>query len=205
MKNGSRASPQLSPRARKIVLRAKKTPTDSRFDAFYDEFKPRIERSFLRAGLDLATCEDLIQETFDRVYRSMDKAPLEYFLPWIHRIARRVFLTHVDRERRRKEREDAVERLQPTTAAVAPEAASRLETREDAELLRSAIRALPPKMRAVVLLRIDASDPSDREIAERLNIAVGTVKSHLSQARDRLRGPLAERFGTVDLEEPEEP
>jgi RNA polymerase sigma-70 factor (ECF subfamily) len=64
---------------------------------------------------------------------------------------------------------------------------------EQRAVLRQALAELPPKMRRCVLLRID-QDLKYREIAALLRVSIETVKSQLSQARDRLEAEVGRYF-----------
>lgn len=64
-----------------------------------------------------------------------------------------------------------------------------LERRQTAERIELALRRLPPRQRAVFVLRFFEERPL-AEIAETLRLSVGTVKSHLFRATRQMRGAL---------------
>jgi RNA polymerase sigma-70 factor (ECF subfamily) len=65
------------------------------------------------------------------------------------------------------------------------------ESKKITESIQAALQKLPEKLRAVIILR-EIEELSYEEIAEVLHISVGTVKSRISRARDRLRYLLKE-------------
>jgi RNA polymerase sigma factor (sigma-70 family) len=73
--------------------------------------------------------------------------------------------------------------LSPVAQTVSPVAA--LEHRDRVELLKKALDQLPPTLRSAVLLR-DIQELSYQEIADKLNLPEGTVKSRINRGRTEL-------------------
>jgi RNA polymerase sigma-70 factor (ECF subfamily) len=135
-----------------------------------------------------ARVEELTQETFLRVFRSLDgfdaRGPAR-LSTWVLTIATRLALN----ERRRKLLAPTALREVVDGGTVLEDAASALDRRHQVERLREAIDGLTPDHRAVVVLR-EYHELEYSEIAEALEIDVGTVKSRLSRARAALRDAL---------------
>jgi RNA polymerase sigma-70 factor (ECF subfamily) len=138
-----------------------------------------------------ARVEDLAQETFLRVFRALpgfDPAGGARLSSWILTIATRLALSELER----------VDRVVPLTAAAevaAPRsdhADAAHDRRETRDALERAVRELEPGFQAVFLLR-ELHELSYDEIALALDIDVGTVKSRLHRAREKLRVFLEER------------
>lgn len=179
-----------------------------------DELRRRFERYFgpvyyffLNRGLPREEARDLTQETFLRVYQSMSGFRGEAsFETWMFQIATNLWRNHV-RSRHAEKRsaqevslEAAAEEgrqlpLDRPLPGRAPQAGplDGLLAGEQRAVLRQALAELPPKMRRCVLLRID-QDLKYREIAELLRVSIETVKSQLSQARDRLEAEVGRYF-----------
>ncbi len=140
---------------------------------------------FVRSGAS-SSAEDLVQETFIRLYRYRQRAvPRARFTTFLHTLARHAWVDHLRRDHRRTRLHEAWQAEQPeadTTSAAT--AGSRLDAAR-------ALTALPEEMRAVVVLLIFQGQ-SQAEAAEVLGIPVGTVKSRLFNALHRLRGALDE-------------
>ncbi len=134
---------------------------------------------------DSALAEDMAQETFLRAWINLPSfrltAPLRN---WLYRIAVNVTL---DTLRRHKTVAEYNEELQAGDQTVNPEAA--LLAREQARQVQQAIASLPDAARIVLVLR-EYGGLSYREIAETLDIPIGTVMSRLNYARDHLRRSL---------------
>jgi RNA polymerase sigma-70 factor (ECF subfamily) len=142
--------------------------------------------------------EDLVQETFVKVFRALERYdPERSFAAWIFTIASRLAIDHLRRRRVQtvslnvtdagsgEERTMDVE----DTGLKPDEVTSHAEEEVQANEL---IDSLPEHYRIVVLLR-HQQDLSYEEISEALNLPLGTVKARIHRARallkDRIQGP----------------
>jgi RNA polymerase sigma-70 factor (ECF subfamily) len=129
--------------------------------------------------------EEAAQEAFIRAWQYLPRYKHRgKFRSWLYRIALNVAL---DRLRAEKETVD-VERLSLTTMRGRPEVITERHERRD--YVREAVLALPSASRSALILR-EYEGLSYQEIAETLNIPLGTVMSRLNYARQRLRAMLA--------------
>ena len=125
--------------------------------------------------------EDAAQEAFIRAWQHLPSyRPWSPFRNWVYRIATNVAL---DTLRRERETQD-IDTLSLPNGEKGPEAA--VEDKELSERVRQAVLELPPASRAVLVLR-EYQGLSYREIADALDIPIGTVMSRLNYARNRLR------------------
>ena len=129
---------------------------------------------------------DVVQETYLRAFRSLGSFRGDaQFTTWLYRITANCASTHLGRRRRNRHEEldEEVDVADPTPEHD-PAAAA------DAALLRqrleAAIAELPPRLRAVVVLR-DVYDLTHAEIGEQLGISESAAKVRLHRARRRLR------------------
>ncbi len=131
--------------------------------------------------------EDLTQEIFLKIFRSLDTFDRRAnFQTWLVSVSRNLCIDHyrsVRKERQTIDRDVAADDLSPAAATVSPLAA--LENLDLAGLLRRALQTLPQSLRVAVLLR-DLQELSYLEIAERLNLPEGTVKSRINRGRREL-------------------
>ncbi len=151
----------------------------------------RVYRLAYRLSGNRADAEDLTQETFVRVFRSLADYTPGTFEGWLHRITTNLFLDMV--RRRQKIRfdalaEDAGDRLPSDEAG--PERAFE-QNNLDPEIQR-ALDALPADFRAAVVL-CDLEGLTYEEIALTLDVKVGTVRSRIHRGRVLLREALAHR------------
>ena len=134
--------------------------------------------------------QDCAQEAMLRAFRAFDTFRRDAsFSTWITRIAMNV-CTDALRKRRNAVSLDALREEQgfdPPDAA--PTAYALLEKKERLRLLRQALSLLPPEMREMIVLR-DMQGKSYDEIAEILNVPLGTVKSRINRAREKLSAVL---------------
>jgi RNA polymerase sigma-70 factor (ECF subfamily) len=151
----------------------------------------RVYRLAYRLSGNRSDAEDLTQETFVRVFRSLADYTPGTFEGWLHRITTNLFLDMV--RRRQKIRfdalaEDASERL--ASSEPGPERAYE-QNNLDPEIQR-ALDTLPADFRAAVVL-CDLEGLTYEEIALTLNVKVGTVRSRIHRGRVLLRQALAHR------------
>jgi RNA polymerase sigma-70 factor (ECF subfamily) len=148
----------------------------------------RVAYSVLRQRQD---AEDVAQEAFVKAYRSFSQLrDRERFRAWLVRITWRLALDRQRGDRRRLARDWQWESGQalgsPTPHGESGTHADDLVARERARHLWAAIDALPEKLRvAIVLANIEGHDLD--EVARLLALPVGTVKSRLFLARQKLK------------------
>jgi len=151
----------------------------------------RVYRLAYRLTGDQHDAEDLTQEVFVRVFRSLSSYTPGTFEGWLHRITTNLFLDQIRRKRRIRFEgfeDDAHERLpgrEPSPAQVFD------DRHLDADIQR-ALDDLPPEFRVAVVL-CDIEGLSYEEIAATLDIKLGTVRSRVHRGRTRLRASLEHR------------
>ena len=140
---------------------------------------------WLRNGDD---ADDLVQETFVRAWQALHRFDeTRPFAPWILTIAANRAKTMAGRARPSEEIDERLVWEGPSPAEDA-------ETSALAADVRAAVSALPEEQRVVLHLRA-VEELSYREIADALDVPIGTVMSRLSRARETLRKRLGERAG----------
>lgn len=157
--------------------------THGRKEAFV-EIVRRHQKSLLNFFRSLGVhtdAEDLAQETFVRLFKYRDRyRPSAKFTTFLYLLARQV---RIDMLRRQKRREDLEDRLVKEHLAEESGLPSGGRAAMDVE---AALDVLPEAMRSIVVLNI-YQGLKYREIAEVLDIPVGTVKSRMFEALKRLR------------------
>ena len=152
--------------------------------------------AYMRAAFQMAyrvvghreDAEDLLQESFLAAYQYLDSFDVERpFGPWLNRI---VLNRGANLRRSRTRRQ-----TEPETEAVsaAPSALDESTRTEARELLTRALATLSERQRLIVTL-FDVDGLTSTEIGERLELAPGTVRWHLHEARRVLRGALSSYF-----------
>jgi RNA polymerase sigma-70 factor (ECF subfamily) len=154
------------------------------FKTLFEAFAPRVKSYMMRQGADPTTAEDLAQEAMLTVWRkaalySSDKGQAS---TWIFTIARNLRIDRIRRQGVFQELPDSYEQTESDEAA--PDEAASLNERQ--ARVRDALDALPPEQREMVELSF-IEGLSHSEIAERTGLALGTVKSRLRLAYQKLR------------------
>ena len=131
--------------------------------------------------------EDLTQDIFLKIFRSLHTFDRRAnFQTWLISVSRNLCIDHYRSVR--KERETIDRGVDPSTLAPTskePGPVAVLEQRDRVVLLREALRGLPETLRTAVLLR-DIHELSYQEIADRLHLPEGTVKSRINRGRTEL-------------------
>ena len=131
--------------------------------------------------------EDLAQDVFLKLFRSLGTFDRRAnFSTWLISVSRNLCIDHyrsVRKERETIDRDVDANELAPASGEPGPMAA--LEQRDRVALLREAMAALPATLRTAVLLR-DIQELSYQEIADRLRLPEGTVKSRINRGRTEL-------------------
>jgi RNA polymerase sigma-70 factor (sigma-E family) len=154
---------------------------EGEFAEFAETASPQLRRTaFLMCG-NWHTAEDLAQTTLAKMFVSWRKIKRRGA---VHAYARRTLVnTYLDDERLKRSGEILTDRF-PDRGAETPALETRL-------VVRAALAALPPRARAVVVLRY-WEDLSVDQVADVLGCSPGNVKSHTARALDKLRAVLGE-------------
>jgi len=151
-------------------------------DAAFREYVQTRGAALLRMAIVLtgnrADAEDLVQAALAKTYLAWDRIEDRGALDGY--VRRAMVNTHISWWRRRRVQEFPTDEL--PDRAVADHAGDSDLT----ETLRAAIDRLPSRMRTAVVLRY-YEDMSEAEVAERLGVSLGTVKSTVSRAVAKLR------------------
>jgi RNA polymerase sigma-70 factor (ECF subfamily) len=139
---------------------------------------------------DDASAEDAVQESVLRALRYFDKLRGDDARGWFLGIVRNVCFTHLRERAGRQELagqdEEVLEAMQYAAGLSAAEPGAALQQRHERARVHAAIRALPPPLREVLVLR-ELEGLDYEQLARVAGIPVGTVMSRLSRARARLK------------------
>ncbi|KAA8995289.1 RNA polymerase sigma factor SigW [Paenibacillus spiritus] len=171
----------------------------SAFAEIVELYKDRIYHLGYRMLNNRHEAEDIVQETFLRVYRNLDRYDeKQKFSTWIYRIATNLC---IDRLRKRKPSFSLDAELPDQEGLdgyslipsdnVTPE--SELLLSETQQMIHEAIDSLPVKYRSVMILRY-LQDLSLQEISEVLDMPVTTIKTRVHRGREFLRQKLGPKM-----------
>jgi RNA polymerase sigma-70 factor, ECF subfamily len=192
------ASPSLLPRSerareKEIIERAQGGDADA-----YDELvSPYLKRvisiawGIVRSAHD---AEDLAQDAFVKAYQNLSRFRSdEPFGPWIYRIVTNLSLDVL--KHRGKFRHEELAGSEPATRRDTADLKAR--SGEIRRRIDDAIETLPEMQRVVARLHL-VEQFDHQEIAAMMGLSVGTVRSHLSLARKKLKEQLADLYGDGD-------
>jgi RNA polymerase sigma factor (sigma-70 family) len=164
--------------------------TPPTWDEIVRTHSARVYRLAYRLTGNPHDAEDLTQEVFVRVFRSLSQYTPGTFEGWLHRITTNLFLDQVRRKARVRfeplpEDADRVRGNEPEPSQV-------LDDRMFDADVQAALDSLPAEFRAAVVL-CDIEGLSYEEIAATLGIKLGTVRSRIHRGRAQLRRALTAR------------
>jgi RNA polymerase sigma-70 factor (ECF subfamily) len=159
------------------------------FNELVDRYKGRLMNVIGRMLSSTEEAEDIVQETFVRVYQHRQSFNFEHcFSTWIYTIG--LNLARNELRRRKKFKFYEINDMQGNEAEFAVE--MKLPSRLP-EVLDTAIKQLPEKYRMAFVLR-DVQEMPYEEVARVLSVPLGTVKSRVNRARLMLRDKLQPRM-----------
>ena len=169
----------------------------SAYAALVERYQRRLLGWLFHACGSRHEAEDLAQETFARAYRKLRLYEgRSSFYTWLCRVAMNLLIS----QRRRKRLENQVSRegfdVAMNSVGQEPAVDQQMERNEIQQCVQAAIAMLDLDRRTVLLLR-DFDGMDYEQIAETLDIPVGTVRSRLHRARLELKSILEQRVGQL--------
>lgn len=155
---------------------------DTAFEYLFDRYRDAIRRLLVQRLGHASEVDDLLQETFIKVYINLHRYNPQYtFGQWVYTIARNTF---VDFIRRRQDDLPIDERFAspPSLAPTPEESVINLQQRSQIE---SYLERLSPRYRQLIRLRF-FDELSYEEIAAKLVLPLGTVKTQIHRAREQM-------------------
>ncbi|MBC7899769.1 MAG: sigma-70 family RNA polymerase sigma factor [Saprospiraceae bacterium] len=183
------------------LIEATKNGDEAAFAEIVARYRNPITNYLYRFLNDYEEAVDLSQETFVRVYFAIERYHTDYaFSTYIYRIATNLAISEIRKRKRRTilsltglfqtDVEDVTEFQPPDTRSLPDE--DLLED-EKAGVIAKAIETLPVKYRVPIILR-DIEGKTYDEIAEIMELGLGTTKSRISRARGLLKEKLKHYF-----------
>lgn len=175
-------------RATKVAAEASWTPPT--WQELVRDHTAQVYRLAYRLTGNQHDAEDLTQDVFVKVFRSIHTFQPGTIEGWLHRITTNLFLDQARRKQRIK-----MDALSAAPESVWGSSTGPEELHDDLELdadVAAALRALSPEQRVAVVL-CDIEGLSYEEIAEVLDVKLGTVRSRIARGRAALREALAHR------------
>jgi len=161
---------------------------ETAFDEVYERFAPMVFNLALRLASSAEEAEDLAQEVFLRIYRHLGRFQGRSSLKtWVYRVTLNHCRSRLGRMRRWFQPpvdDEGEELVEPVDERRGPE--ERTLAHDAARRVARALREVKPDFREAVVLR-DLQGLAYDEIAEILELPIGTVRSRIARGRDQLR------------------
>lgn len=158
------------------------------YAVLFERYRVQLYAATLQKCGNEQDSEDIIQETYVKAYFNLSHYNPDYtFGQWVYTIARNLF---IDFTRHKKTigstisiDSQGIYDINPASDSLNPE--ERIISRQNGSQLNSLMQELPPHYRVIIELRF-IGDYSYEEIAARLEMPIGTVKTRIHRARERL-------------------
>jgi RNA polymerase sigma-70 factor (ECF subfamily) len=175
-----------------LILKTQKGDLGS-FDILVRRYQKRVYFVAYRMVKNHDEADDIAQETFIHAYSAIKSFKVGYRLyTWLYRICMNLSINHLKRRKFVVPESQFDEQTSPLEReASGNDPMESLLSKELGDKIEQAIDSLPPKYKAVLVLRI-YEDLSYEEIAKTLKISLGTVMSRLFRARERMQEKLKE-------------
>ena len=191
MGNAPASSPSVSSQQDQALVKEALDGSQEAFSRLMEKYRNPIHHHIYRMVRDKGQVEDLVQEIFIKAFSSLASYSSNYaFSTWLYKIAtnhtidylRRKKLATLSIDQPMKTKDGELEYELPD-ATYRPDRHILEDQRR--ELIQEAIDSLPPKYYRVIVLR-HQQERSYEEIAQELDLPLGTVKAHIFRARELL-------------------
>lgn len=173
-----------------LLLNEVRSGNNDAFTAIVERYRQQVARTVIGMLGNTSEADDVGQEVFIRLYKSIDKFRGDSALgTYLTRIAINLSLNALKKQKRQRiyssftsnNEDDKRDHLQNM-----PNYDDEHEAKDAQELVQMALIKLDPKFRSVIVLRM-LEGFSTKETAEALNLPLGTVLSRLTRAQDKLK------------------
>lgn len=169
------------------------------FNILVDRYSERLTHYLYGFLGDMKRCEDLLQETFLRVYRNRHSyRRIAKFSTWLYTIAGNLARSEYRKRKRRRlysiqsvNRDNEEYEMQIPDESFSPD--RHAESMIQDEYIQQALKEIPQAFREVVVLR-DIQQLAYEEIAEITGLPMGTVKSRINRGRTKLQALLKDIY-----------
>lgn len=194
----SQTTPSESARQDKRCVARALAGDQTAYTELLEKYRKAIWYRIRKIVRDNAVVDDLVQESFAKAFAALASYSAKYaFSTWLYRISENHAIDYVRKKRlatvsidQPRDTRDGEMKIELPDTTYRPD--RRIMEDQRKTLIQEAIDALPPKYHRVIVLR-HQQDKSYEEIAQELDVPLGTVKAHIFRARASLRNYLRER------------
>lgn len=173
------------------MIKQLKTGDQETWNMIIDRYSKAVYNMAYNFAGNSDDAADITQDVFLKAYRNIEKFSDDHdhksFSSWLLRLSKNHCIDYYRKQKHRRNQLELDENLHddPGHESHTPEEA--LVRHSDTEYLREKLQLLPPDLRTMLIMR-DIQDYSYQEIAESLELPLGTIKSRINRARTRLAG-----------------
>ena len=172
---------------RELVTQALKGD-DTAFEYLFNRYRDAIHRLFVQRLGGTNDADDLLQETFIKVYINLHRYSGEFtFGQWVYTIARNTFIDFV----RRRQDDLPIDERFAAPASSAPTPEESVINQPQRTQIDHSLERLAPRYRHLIVMRF-FDEYSSEEIAAKLSLPLGTVKTQIHRAREQMCRLIAE-------------
>ena len=155
---------------------------DRAFEYLFNRYRDAIHRLFVQRLGGVNDADDLLQETFIKVYMNLHRYSPEYtFGQWLYTIARNTFIDYV-----RKRQDDLpIDEKFSSPASNTPTPEESVISMQQRTQIEHYLERLTPRYRTLIVMRF-FDEYSYEEIAAKLTLPLGTVKTQIHRAREQM-------------------
>lgn len=159
----------------------------SAFEHLFNRYRDSIHQLYLqKTGGNLDDSNDLLQETFVKVYLNLQRYSNQYtFGQWVYTIARNTFIDYIRRKRDDTVSIDSLRETSGISTWNEPNPEERMITHQNRARIEAFLDHMSPRYKELIELRF-FKEYSYEEIASHLNLPMGTVKTQIHRAREQL-------------------
>lgn len=155
---------------------------DTAFEYLFNRYRDAIHRLFVQRLGGANDADDLLQETFIKVYINLHRYnPAYTFGQWVYTIARNTFVDFI----RRRQDDLSIDERFASPASNNPTPEERVINLQQRTQIECYLERLTPRYRQLIVMRF-FDEYSYEEIAEKLTLPLGTVKTQIHRARERM-------------------
>ncbi|MEG0807396.1 MAG: RNA polymerase sigma factor [Alistipes sp.] len=155
---------------------------DVAFEYLFNRYRDAIHRLFVQRMGGASNADDLLQETFIKVYINLHRYSTKYtFGQWVYTIARNTFIDFV----RRRQDDLSIDERFSAPASTSPTPEERVINGQQRMQIEGYLARLTPRYRQLIILRF-FDECTYEEIATKLLLPLGTVKTQIHRARAQM-------------------
>jgi len=155
---------------------------DTAFEYLFDRYRDAIRRLLVQRSGNASDADDLLQETFIKVFINLHRYSDSYtFGQWVYTIARNTFIDYM----RRRQDDLPIDERFAAPASNAPTPEESVINLQQRTQIEHYLNRLAPRYRGLIVMRF-FEEYSYEEIAAKLKLPLGTVKTQIHRAREQM-------------------